>query len=100
MPILNSLRAVSRVRRGWPHVKTYWRALRDPRTPTWAKVALAAAAGYAVMPIDLVPDVVPLAGILDDLVVVPLLLSMAIKAIPDEVLRDVRAEEERKSKAR
>jgi uncharacterized membrane protein YkvA (DUF1232 family) len=75
--------------------KVYWRAIRDPRTPLWAKGVIAAALGYAVSPVDLIPDWVPLGGMLDDLVVTPALLALALKAIPSEVMADAEREENR-----
>lgn len=76
-------------------VKVYWRAIKDPRTPLWAKGVLAAAVGYAVSPVDLIPDWMPGAGMVDDLVITPALLALAIKAIPQEVIDDAEREEHR-----
>jgi uncharacterized membrane protein YkvA (DUF1232 family) len=53
-------------------VVALWIAARDPRTPTVAKVVAACVAAYALSPIDLIPDFVPLLGYLDDLLLVPL----------------------------
>lgn len=66
-----------------------WTALRDPRTPIRAKAVAVLAAAYAVWPIDLLPDVVPFAGWLDDLVMVPLLLGLAAKMVPGPVMDQV-----------
>ena len=61
-------------------------AARDPRTPWYAKVLGACVAGYALSPIDLVPDFIPVLGYLDDLVIVPIGIIVVIKLIPPEVL--------------
>jgi uncharacterized membrane protein YkvA (DUF1232 family) len=75
--------------------KVYWRAIKDPRTPLWAKGVVATALGYAVSPVDLIPDWVPLSGIVDDMVVTPALLALALRAIPAEVMSDAEREETR-----
>jgi uncharacterized membrane protein YkvA (DUF1232 family) len=81
--------------------RVYWHAIKDPRTPMWAKGVIAAALGYAASPIDLIPDWIPLAGIVDDMVITPALLALALKAIPEEVMADaeraVNAPKEHKS---
>ncbi|QCO00980.1 DUF1232 domain-containing protein [Azospirillum argentinense] len=66
-------------------------AARDPRTPWYARVAAAAVAAYALSPIDLIPDVVPVLGYLDDLLIVPLGILLVIRLIPAEVLEEHRA---------
>lgn len=61
----------------------YYRALsRDPEVPTISKWLLAAALAYLISPIDLVPDFIPVLGQLDDLVLVPTLLWLAVRFIP------------------
>ena len=63
-----------------------WAALWDRRTPWRARLPAMLAALYLVWPLDLLPDFIPLAGWLDELVVVPLLLGLARRAMPAEVL--------------
>jgi uncharacterized membrane protein YkvA (DUF1232 family) len=70
-------------------------AYRDPRTPLRAKAAIAAAIGYALSPIDLIPDFIPVLGYLDDLVLVPALLALAVRMVPPEVLVESRIMAER-----
>jgi uncharacterized membrane protein YkvA (DUF1232 family) len=65
-------------------------AYRDPRTPWYAKILGALVVGYAFSPIDLVPDVVPILGYLDDLILVPLGIFLALKIIPPAVLDECR----------
>lgn len=66
-------------------------AYRDPRTPLGARVLAACVLGYAFSPIDLIPDVIPLLGYLDDLVLVPLGVALVIRLIPAEVWAEARA---------
>jgi uncharacterized membrane protein YkvA (DUF1232 family) len=65
-------------------------AYRDPRTPWFAKLLAALVVGYAFSPIDLIPDVIPVVGYLDDLILVPLGIALALKLIPAPVLADCR----------
>ncbi len=66
-------------------------AYRDPRTPWYAKALAALVVAYAVSPIDLIPDFIPVLGQLDDLLLVPLGIALAVRLIPREVLADCRA---------
>lgn len=66
-------------------------AARDPRTPWYAKLLVAGIAAYAFSPIDLIPDFVPVLGYLDDLVLIPLGIALAIKLVPHSVLAECRA---------
>ncbi len=66
-------------------------AARDPRTPWYAKLVVAATVAYALSPIDLIPDFVPVLGYLDDLVLIPLGLALAVRMTPRSVLADCRA---------
>jgi uncharacterized membrane protein YkvA (DUF1232 family) len=67
-------------------------AARDARTPWYAKVAAGVVAAYALSPIDLIPDFIPIIGYLDDLVLVPLGIWMVVRLIPDELMGEFRAE--------
>ena len=69
-------------------------AYRDPRTPWYAKVMAALVVAYAFSPIDLIPDPIPVLGYLDDLVLVPLGVALALRLIPPEVMVDARAKTE------
>ena len=64
--------------------------LRDERTPMVSKALLWLALGYALMPFDLVPDWIPVLGQLDDLVVVPALVLLALRFVPDTLVADCR----------
>jgi len=65
-------------------------AARDPRTPWYAKAFAAMVVAYALSPIDLVPDFIPVIGYLDDLLLVPLGLWIAMRLIPPDVIEDCR----------
>ena len=75
--------------------KTYTHALylasRDPRTPASAKLLAALAVAYALSPIDLIPDFIPVIGHLDDLLLLPLAFWLAVRLIPEEVWLQCRA---------
>jgi uncharacterized membrane protein YkvA (DUF1232 family) len=83
-------------------VKTWARALRrdahailfasrDPRVPWAVKLLALAVAGYALSPIDLIPDFIPVVGYLDDLIIVPLGIWLVIALIPEDLMREYRA---------
>lgn len=65
-------------------------AARDPRLPWHVRVLALAVAAYALSPIDLIPDFIPVLGYLDDLVLVPLGIALVVKLTPDHVLADAR----------
>lgn len=85
---INSLKEKSK------HLKTETYALylayRDPRVPWYAKVLIVMIIGYALSPIDLIPDFIPVLGYVDDLIIIPAGISLAIKMIPKEVLEEYR----------
>ena len=64
---------------------TFYFALKDPRTPWYAKLTAALSIIYLVSPADLLPDIIPLAGYIDDIVIVPFLLHISNKLLPQEV---------------
>src|SRR6266480_180620 len=66
-------------------------AAHDPRVPWYAKALAICVAGYALSPIDLIPDFVPILGYMDDVVIVPLGLLIVIKLIPAEIMAEHRA---------
>jgi uncharacterized membrane protein YkvA (DUF1232 family) len=67
-------------------------AARDPRTPWHAKVLAGLVAAYALSPIDLIPDFIPVVGYLDDLILVPAGIWAVVRLIPVDLMREFRAE--------
>jgi len=66
-------------------------AARDPRTPWYAKVLAVAIVAYALSPVDLIPDFIPVLGYLDELVLIPAGIALVIRLIPREVMEDAHA---------
>ena len=71
-------------------VHALYLAARDPRVPWYAKVVAVAVAAYALSPIDLIPDFIPVIGYLDDIVIVPAGILLAVKLIPTELMSEFR----------
>lgn len=78
------------VRRFSQEIVFYRRVLTHPHTPRVSKILLGVAIGYAVSPIDLIPDFIPVVGHLDDLVILPLLIWIAVRSIPKDVILECR----------
>ncbi|HTI88687.1 MAG TPA: DUF1232 domain-containing protein [Alphaproteobacteria bacterium] len=88
-------RSAPRGRAYWPHFRTLIHALFDRRAPWHARLVALGVLVYAVWPFDLIPDFIPVAGWIDDLIIVPLGLWLAFRLIPDDVIADARAKVER-----
>jgi uncharacterized membrane protein YkvA (DUF1232 family) len=71
-------------------VHAVYLAVRDPRVPWFAKMLGIAVAAYALSPIDLIPDFVPVLGYLDDLIIVPLGIWLVVALVPSEVMTEYR----------
>jgi uncharacterized membrane protein YkvA (DUF1232 family) len=72
-------------------VHAIYLAARSPRVPWHAKIIAIAVAGYALSPLDLIPDFIPVLGYLDDLIIVPLGIWLVLSLIPEEVMAEYRA---------
>lgn len=85
--------------RSWAHelnrdALAMWIAARSPQTPLLAKLVAAAVAAYAFSPIDLIPDFIPILGLVDDVIIVPLGIELALRLIPADLMAQYRAEAE------
>lgn len=85
--------------RSWAHALkrdtlALWIAARSGETPLIAKLVAAAVAAYAFSPIDLIPDFIPVIGLLDDLILVPLGIELALRLIPHDLMERFRADAE------
>ena len=82
--------------KNWAHlikrdVHALYLASRDPRVPWYAKALAAVVAGYALSPIDLIPDFIPVLGYLDDVILVPAGIWLVIRLIPPDIMAEHRA---------
>ena len=73
------------------HTLTVYFAARDPRTPILVRVLALLIAAYALSPIDLIPDFIPVLGYLDDLLLVPLGIVLVVRLIPADLIAELRA---------
>lgn len=88
--ILQSLRSWARALK--VDIVALWLAARDSRTPLIAKLVAAGVAGYALSPVDLIPDFIPILGYLDDLIILPLGIMLAIRLIPPPLMTEFRSQ--------
>jgi uncharacterized membrane protein YkvA (DUF1232 family) len=86
MPLRDWARALKR------EVLAVWLASRDPRVPWYVKALAIIVAGYALSPIDLIPDVIPILGYLDDVLLVPAGIWLVVRLIPPALMAEFRAE--------
>ena len=71
-------------------IKVYQMVMKDGRTPKLSKILIGLAVGYLLLPFDIIPDFVPVVGHLDDAVIVPALVLLALRYVPQAVLDDCR----------
>jgi uncharacterized membrane protein YkvA (DUF1232 family) len=67
-------------------LKVYQLVLKDSRTPRISRIFLGLAIGYLLLPFDIIPDFIPVLGQLDDLIIVPPLVTLALKFVPQDVI--------------
>jgi uncharacterized membrane protein YkvA (DUF1232 family) len=72
-------------------------AARDPRVPWYVKLAAAVIAAYALSPIDLIPDFIPVLGYVDELIILPVAIALVIKMIPAPLMAEFREEAQRRA---
>jgi uncharacterized membrane protein YkvA (DUF1232 family) len=73
----------------WRYLTALWLLLRDSRTPWLAKLVAGLVVAYALSPVDLIPDFIPVLGLLDDLILVPLGVMLAIRLVPERLWREM-----------
>lgn len=88
MGYINSLKEKTRGIKS--NILAIYFAMKDKRTPLIAKIMIVLTISYAVSPIDLIPDFIPVLGYLDDLIILPIMITISIKLIPKEVFEDCR----------
>lgn len=88
MKVLEDLK--QRARRLKAETLALYLAARDPRTPWYAKLLAAGIVAYAFSPLDLIPDFVPVLGYLDDLILIPMGVALAIRLVPHSVMAECR----------
>jgi uncharacterized membrane protein YkvA (DUF1232 family) len=79
-------------------IMALWLAARDPRVPWYAKAVAGAVAAYALSPVDLIPDFIPVLGYMDELVILPLGIMLAVRLVPTALMAEFRAEAMRRDK--
>jgi uncharacterized membrane protein YkvA (DUF1232 family) len=79
-------------------LKVYKNVLKDPKTPIAGKIFLGLAVAYAISPIDIIPDFIPVIGYLDDIIILPLLIFIGLKLIPKEIVEKHRKKIEKMQK--
>jgi uncharacterized membrane protein YkvA (DUF1232 family) len=70
--------------------KVLWHALRHPQSPGWLKLGVVGLVLYLISPVDLIPDVLPVIGVVDDLVLIPLAIGYMLRKLPAQVRADAR----------
>src|SRR6185312_5360356 len=73
---------MGRISRFWNELMLLWRAFRAPETPLWLKALMLLVPGYLLFPLDIIPDFIPIVGWLDDAVIIPLLVSLLVRLVP------------------
>lgn len=66
-----------------------WKALRHPASPNWLRWGTAGIALYLISPVDLIPDMIPFLGVMDDIILVPLAIRWLLKKLPQRMLQDI-----------
>ena len=90
----NAMSLKERVQRLKADIPAVFLALKDKETPCYAKFLAAVTVGYALSPIDLIPDFIPVLGYLDDILILPALVALTIRSIPKEIMEKCRRRSE------
>ncbi|MCK8058368.1 MULTISPECIES: YkvA family protein [unclassified Fusibacter] len=93
---MQSLNSIKRLKQWAARLKTeiiaLYLVLKHPQTPLYAKLFVALVVGYALSPIDLIPDFIPVIGYLDDLILLPMGIAIAIRLVPPDLMQACRKE--------
>jgi uncharacterized membrane protein YkvA (DUF1232 family) len=89
VPLIEGLKQRARALKA--EVLALYLAARHPRTPWYAKAFLIAIVAYALSPIDLIPDFIPVLGLVDEIVLLPFAIALAVKMVPAEVMSECRS---------
>jgi uncharacterized membrane protein YkvA (DUF1232 family) len=76
------------------HVYTLYHGMQDPRVPWYAKLLTLLVIAYVISPVDIIPDFIPVLGLLDEVILVPIALALIIKLVPEEVIREYRTRQQ------
>ncbi len=77
----------------WNEARLVWRLFKDPRVPVWIKLALPIAGiAYLIFPLDVIPDIIPVLGELDDVMVLLMLMRLFVALTPEDVVREVESQ--------
>lgn len=97
---MNKARLKERADKMKAYVPAMFICMKRKETPFAAKAAAALAVVYALSPIDLIPDFIPVLGLLDDIIIVPALIALVIKLVPKKLMEECLAEAEKRGKAK
>jgi uncharacterized membrane protein YkvA (DUF1232 family) len=86
--MLKRLSVIWTIARG--DAKILWHALRHPQAPAWLKLGVGGLVIYLLSPVDLIPEFVPLLGVVDDVVLIPLVVGFLLRKLPTQVRADAR----------
>jgi len=76
------------------HVYTLYHGVCDPRVPWYVKMLTLLVIAYVISPIDIIPDFIPVIGLLDDVILVPIAITLVMKLMPEEVIRDYQSQQQ------
>lgn len=76
------------------NICTLYYGVRDPRVPWYVKLLTLLVVAYVISPVDLIPDFIPVIGLLDDVILVPIAITLIMKLMPEEVIRDYQSQQQ------
>ena len=76
------------------HVYSLYRGIHDPRVPWYVKILTLLVIAYIISPVDIIPDFIPVLGLLDEIILVPVALTLIMRLVPKEIINEYQAEEQ------